>query len=53
MAGTPWPTVLGAVEWGLPGGWREPGESVVECVLREVREETGLELAEALAVGVG
>ena len=33
-------------EWGLPGGWREPGESVIECVLREVREETGLELAE-------
>ena len=34
-------------EWGLPGGWREPGESVIECVLREVHEETGLELAEA------
>ena len=34
-------------EWGPPGGWREPGESVVECVLREVREETGLELAGA------
>lgn len=33
-------------EWGPPGGWREPGETVVECVLREVREETGLEVAE-------
>jgi 8-oxo-dGTP pyrophosphatase MutT (NUDIX family) len=33
-------------EWGLPGGWREAGETVVECVLREVREETGVELAE-------
>ena len=33
-------------EWGMPGGWRESGESVVECVLREVLEETGLELAE-------
>jgi ADP-ribose pyrophosphatase YjhB (NUDIX family) len=32
-------------EWGMPGGWREPGESVVECVLREVREETGLMLS--------
>lgn len=31
-------------EWGIPGGWREPGESVVECVVREVREETGLRL---------
>jgi 8-oxo-dGTP pyrophosphatase MutT (NUDIX family) len=32
-------------EWGLPGGGREPGETVVECVLREVREETGLVLS--------
>ncbi|NYG07220.1 8-oxo-dGTP pyrophosphatase MutT (NUDIX family) [Phycicoccus badiiscoriae] len=32
-------------EWGPPGGAREPGETVVECVLREVREETGLVLA--------
>ena len=37
-------------EWGPPGGGREPGETVVECVLREVREETGLVLsADALA----
>ncbi|HEV7173796.1 NUDIX hydrolase [Pedococcus sp.] len=32
-------------EWGSPGGWRERGESVVECALREVAEETGLRLA--------
>jgi 8-oxo-dGTP pyrophosphatase MutT (NUDIX family) len=31
-------------EWGVPGGWREPGESVVECAVREVWEETGLRL---------
>ncbi|SDP43064.1 NUDIX domain-containing protein [Pedococcus dokdonensis] len=31
-------------EWGIPGGWREVGESVVECVVREVWEETGLRL---------
>jgi 8-oxo-dGTP pyrophosphatase MutT (NUDIX family) len=31
-------------EWGVPGGWREPGETVVECVVREVWEETGLRL---------
>lgn len=31
-------------EWGIPGGWREPGETVVECVVREVWEETGLRL---------
>ncbi len=29
-------------EWGSPGGWREPGESVRENAVREVREETGL-----------
>lgn len=29
-------------EWGPPGGGREPGEGVLDCVLREVREETGL-----------
>ncbi len=32
-------------EWGPPGGGRELGETVVECVLREVREETGLDVA--------
>lgn len=31
-------------EWGSPGGWREPGESVVECALRELAEETGVHL---------
>lgn len=31
-------------EWGVPGGLREPGETVVECVVREVWEETGLRL---------
>ena len=32
-------------EWGPPGGGREPGETVLECVLREVHEETSLELS--------
>lgn len=31
-------------EWGAPGGWREPGESVRENAVREVLEETGLEV---------
>jgi len=32
-------------QWGSPGGWREPGESVRDNAVREVREETGLIVA--------
>lgn len=32
----------GPSNWELPGGVREPHESVADCVVREVREETGL-----------
>lgn len=30
--------------WDLPGGGREGGESAVDCVLREIAEEFGLDL---------
>src|ERR1051326_400769 len=38
--------------WAAPGGGGEPGESVSEAVVREVREETGLEVAPVRLVGV-
>ncbi|MCJ7551548.1 MAG: NUDIX domain-containing protein [Anaerolineae bacterium] len=30
--------------WDVPGGGREPGESEEECVIRELREETHLDV---------
>jgi len=38
--------------WGLPGGRIEPGESVREAALREVKEETGLTVGVARLIGV-
>jgi 8-oxo-dGTP pyrophosphatase MutT (NUDIX family) len=40
--------------WGLPGGAIDPGETPAEAVVREVREETGLEVvAERLSAVLG
>ncbi len=38
--------------WGFPGGAMEPGESVAETLVREVREETGLQVEPTMLIGV-
>ena len=38
--------------WGLPGGAVEVGESVLECVVREVFEETGLVVSVTRFTGI-
>jgi ADP-ribose pyrophosphatase YjhB (NUDIX family) len=38
--------------WGLPGGGVDPGESVRTAVVREVREETGLDVEPLRLIGV-
>lgn len=38
--------------WGLPGGTMELGESIGETIVREVREESGLEVEPTRVVGI-
>jgi 8-oxo-dGTP diphosphatase len=37
--------------WALPGGRAEPGETVEQTIVREVKEETGLDVAIIRKVG--
>ena len=38
--------------WVAPGGKLEPEESPVECAIREMREESGLELRDVMLRGI-
>lgn len=38
--------------WSVPGGAMEPGESISQTVVREVKEETGLDVKPRRIIGV-
>lgn len=38
--------------WTLPGGRREPGESILDCAIREIGEELGLAVGGLVPVAV-
>ena len=37
--------------WALPGGRLDPGETIAQTIIREVKEETGLDVAIVRKVG--
>ena len=38
--------------WGFPGGGIDPGESIKECAIREIKEETGFDIHVERLLGV-
>jgi 8-oxo-dGTP diphosphatase len=43
----------GAGTWDTPGGHLEPGETIVECAIRETLEETGIQLSAKNIIELG
>lgn len=39
-------------EWGMPAGGLELNESIYDCLIREVKEETGLDIVSATLIAV-
>ncbi|MEL6922606.1 MAG: NUDIX domain-containing protein [Bacteroidota bacterium] len=37
---------------GLPAGGLEENETILQCIIREVREETGIEIEQAEVIGI-
>lgn len=46
-----WRPALNAVFYTLPGGGQEPGEGALGCLIREIKEETGLAVANIEQIG--
>ena len=44
------PTILYPNMWVLPGGYIEEGETAEQCIIREIREELGVELKKVYRV---